>query len=224
MTPPAAIIFDCDGVLVDSEAIALEAELAALAQHGMQYDPIAYRRRFLGTAEAAFFAMLDEDAAARAITLPATFRSDLRRRIRDAFEERLNEVPGAARAIACVTQAKAVASSSSTAGLERKLKKTALWDAFAPHVYSADLVARGKPAPDIFLHAAAALGVAPSACVVVEDSVNGVIAARAAGMVPLGFVGGGHCDDGAADALRDAGAAAIFADWAEAERAFLGWR
>lgn len=224
MTPPAAIIFDCDGVLVDSEIIALEAELSLLAQHGVRFDPIAYRRRFLGTAQAAFFAMLAEDVAAQGRTLPPTFRDELKARVRAEIDARLAAVPGAAAAIAAVAQPKAVASSSTAAGLERKLKKTALWDAFAPHVYSADLVGHGKPAPDIFLHAAAALAIAPAACVALEDSVNGVLAARAAGMTAYGFIGGAHCDEAAGDALREAGAVDVLADWAEAETLFRQWR
>jgi len=224
MTPPAAIIFDCDGVLVDSETIALEVEMETLALHGMRYDPIVFRRRFLGMADAAFFAEIEADAHAQNITLPPSFRADLRTRVRAAFDDRLFEIAGAARAVAAVAQAKAVASSSSTAGLERKLKKTALWDAFAPHVYSADLVGHGKPAPDIFLHAAGALAAPPAGCIVLEDSVNGVLAARAAGMTAWGFIGGGHHDSGAADALRTAGAARILEDWAEAEVLFAAWR
>ena len=88
---------------------------------------------------------------------------------------------------------KAIASSSSREGLERKLKQTGLWEHFAPHVYSADHVVHAKPAPDLFLHAAAALDVAPAECLVLEDSVNGVIAARAGGHDGVGLSGRRPC-------------------------------
>ena len=91
-----------------------------------------------------------------------------------------------------------------------------LWDHFAPHVYSADHVAEAKPAPDLFLHAAAALGIAPADCLVIEDSVNGVLGARAAGMTVWGFLGGGHIHDGMGPRLAQAGAQRIVADWSEA--------
>ena len=92
------------------------------------------------------------------------------------------------------------------------LGQTDLWARFAPHVYSVVEVARGKPAPDLFLHAAARLGIAPARCLVVEDSVAGVQAAVAAGMTAFGFCGGGHCGSGHAQRLEAAGAVASFVD------------
>jgi beta-phosphoglucomutase-like phosphatase (HAD superfamily) len=89
------------------------------------------------------------------------------------------------------------------------LRHTGLDDLFGPHVYSADMVDRGKPAPDLFLHAAASMDVDPSACLVVEDSPNGVRAGVAAGMRVVGFAGAGHCLDGHADMLAAAGAATV---------------
>jgi beta-phosphoglucomutase-like phosphatase (HAD superfamily) len=103
-------------------------------------------------------------------------------------------------------------------GLERKLKRTGLWDHFAPHVYSADHVVDAKPAPDLFLHAAAALATAPADCLVLEDSVNGVIGAKAAGMTVWGFLGGGHATDALGDHLLAVGASRLVRDWAEAAR------
>jgi beta-phosphoglucomutase-like phosphatase (HAD superfamily) len=113
---------------------------------------------------------------------------------------------------------KAIASSGSVGGLERKLKRTGLWDYFAPHIYGAEHVANAKPAPDLFLHAAAALETAPADCVVLEDSVNGVIAARAAGMTVWGFLGGGHAHDGLGERLLGAGAERLVRDWPQAAR------
>jgi HAD superfamily hydrolase (TIGR01509 family) len=130
----------------------------------------------------------------------------------------LTEVPGATQAVAALKLPKAIASSGSLQGLERKLKQTRLWEHFVPHVYSADHVTHAKPAPDLFLHAAAALGVAPADCLVLEDSVNGVVAARAAGMTVWGFLGGGHAHDRLGARLIEAGAQRLVADWPEATR------
>lgn len=137
--------------------------------------------------------------------------------------DKLVAISGVADAIAALTCAKAVASSSSTRGLGVKLRKTALWALFDPHVYSTELVTNGKPAPDLFLHAANALNVAPARCLVIEDSVNGVRAGRAAGMEVWGFVGGGHCGPGAAARLRDAGAHDVMGNWADAAARFRGF-
>jgi beta-phosphoglucomutase-like phosphatase (HAD superfamily) len=114
---------------------------------------------------------------------------------------------------------KAVASSSTRDALGEKLRLTQMWELFAPHVYSADHVVHAKPAPDLFLHAADALRVAPAACLVLEDSTNGVAAARAAGMRVWGFTGGGHMDDTSGARLLSAGAERLIANWPEAATA-----
>jgi beta-phosphoglucomutase-like phosphatase (HAD superfamily) len=111
-----------------------------------------------------------------------------------------------------------VASSSTKEGLERKLRQVGLWSHFEPHVYSADHVANAKPAPDLFLHAAEKLGVRPDECLVLEDSVNGVVAGRAAGMRVWGFLGGGHVHDRLGERLIAAGAERLVKDWPEAAR------
>ena len=107
-----------------------------------------------------------------------------------------------------------VASSSSPNMLEHLLRQTRLWDRFAPNVFSAAEVKRGKPAPDLFLLAAARMGVAPARCIVVEDSLAGIAAASAAAMTPIGFAGGCHCGPDQADKLRRAGAVTVFTSMA----------
>jgi HAD superfamily hydrolase (TIGR01509 family) len=136
------------------------------------------------------------------------------------METELQAVPGALDAILAVTRPKAVASSSNAPQLEAKLKRTALWDHVQPHVYSADHVTHAKPAPDLFLYAAAQLGIAPRGCLVIEDSVNGVKAARAAGMRVWGFLGGRHMDAQAGARLLDAGAERNIANWKQFSVAF----
>ncbi len=206
-------------MLVDSEVLALEVELAILREQGLTFDRTDYINRFMGLSYEAFHRVMDEEAVTR-IGRPVSdqIREDLATRLRQTMIARLTEVSGATGAVASVTLPKAVASSSTKEGLERKLRQVGLWDQFAPHVYSAEHVTHAKPAPDLFLHAAEALGIAPADCLVIEDSVNGVLAARAAGMRCWGFVGGGHAHDGLAPRLTGAGAERIVADWAQAAR------
>lgn len=202
---------------MDSEKLALEVELEVLAELGLTFERADYVNRFMGLSTDAFHRALDADAQAQ---LGRSIAQEVRgsERLRQVMIAHLTEVPGATAAVTALRLPKAIASSGSRQGLERKLKQVGLWDHFAPHVYSADHVAEAKPAPDLFLHAAAALGVAPADCLVIEDSVNGVLGARAAGMTVWGFLGGGHAHDGMGPRLADAGAERIVADWPEAAR------
>jgi HAD superfamily hydrolase (TIGR01509 family) len=213
-----AILFDCDGVLVDSEVLSLKIELAALSEIGLDYSCDTFIDRYMGMSGDDFIRALDEDCRQRlGHALPSGFREHCHARYRAALSEgELHAVPGAASAIQKVGQRKAVASSSGTDGLKLKLTLTGLWDAFAPHVYSADLVRRGKPAPDLFLHVAEELKVAPEHCLVIEDSVNGVCAARAASMQVWGFLGGGHMGESRGPYLTRAGAGKLLSDWSQA--------
>lgn len=207
-----AVIFDCDGVLVDSEIIALRVALESLAEIGLVYDRDDYAERFLGHTAADHRRGLDDDhAKAFGRPLPEGFADALSARMWAAMADDVRAVPGAAEAVRALDVPKAVASGSHPARLEDKLRRTGLFDAFAPHVYSAQTVPRGKPAPDIYLHAAARMNVPPARCVAVEDSVNGVISARTAGMDVIGFTGGGHCTPRHAGLLRAAGAADVAA-------------
>jgi HAD superfamily hydrolase (TIGR01509 family) len=217
----SAILFDCDGVLVDSEILAVEVETAMLAQAGLIYDEAEFRARFMGMSDAAFFAALEADSLAQlGRSLPGNFRQECHDRLGREVRARLTEVTGAREAIADLTKAKAVASSSRTEHLRVKLGMTGMWEHFAPHIYSADHVVHAKPAPDLFLFAASQLRVSPASCLVIEDSVNGVKGALAAGMRVWGFAGGGHMDAASAARLSAAGAERIVGDWREASRLF----
>lgn len=222
MAPFDAVIFDCDGVLVDSESLALEVELEILAGEGLTYDRADFVRRFMGTADSHFHQLLDADSQER---LGRPLRTDFVEMAHKARQvicrERLGEVPGARAAIAGLVVPKAVASSSRPAFLREKLTLGGLIDLFEPHIYSTELVARGKPHPDIFLYAAEKLQAAePARCLVIEDSVNGVRSGLAAGMEVWGFIGGGHCDAALGDQLLAEGAHALVRDWDEASRRF----
>ena len=213
------VIFDCDGVLVDSEVLALEVELAILAEQGLSFEREDYVTRFMGLSYQAFHDVIDAEAQKRlGRSISDNIRGELATRLRQTMIARLTEVPGAVTAVASTRLLKAVASSSTKEGLERKLKQVGLWAHFAPHVYSADHVVNAKPAPDLFLHAAEKLGVPPAQCLVLEDSVNGVTAARAAGMAVWGFLGGGHGHGRLGERLTAAGAKRLVQDWPEAGR------
>ena len=208
-----AVIFDCDGVLVDSEVTGLRVILACLAEIGLPYDRHDYIERFLGTTWPDFYISLDIDHRARlGAPLPADFPAVVSARFAaDAAADSL-AIAGVHDLVAAIHLPKAIASGSTPADLDRKLRRVGLFEVFAPHIYSAQIVAKGKPSPDIYLHAAAQLGIDPAVCVAVEDSVNGVRSAIAAGMTAIGFVGGGHCSPGLTAKLRDAGATEVADD------------
>ena len=219
----SAVIFDCDGVLVDSEVLALEVELAMLAEQGLSFEREDYVTRFMGLSHDAFHDAIDKEAQARiGRSVSDRIRDELAARLRQTMIARLTEVRGAGAAVAGVPLLKAIASSSTKEGLERKLRQVGLWSYFEPHVYSADHVTHAKPAPDLFLHAAERLGVRPDQCLVLEDSVNGVVAGRAAGMRVWGFLGGGHVHARLGTRLMAEGAERLVQDWPEAARLLAG--
>ncbi len=216
-----AIIFDCDGVLVDSEVLAIKGERAALETLGLLYSPEDYVKKFVGLHDRSFFDVLRTDyRKAHGRDAPHDFEDFIlegRRRERHL----LTPITGADAAIKKARDhagAVGVASSSRAHFLQSKLERTGLFDLAGPHIYSAYLVANGKPAPDVFLYAAERIGAAPERCLVLEDSENGVKAGVAAGMTVWGFLGGGHIFDGHGERLREAGAASLvesFAAFAE---------
>jgi len=216
-----AVIFDCDGVLVDSEILAVEVELALLAEAGLDYDGSDFKARFLGMHDVAFMEALDADSRSRlGRPLRPDFMEVVHRDRSAAVRARLKPVAGAFEAVTAFRGARAVASSSRAHFLRHKLELAGLWELFDPHAYSADLVAHGKPVPDIFLHAAEAIGIAPERCLVIEDSPNGVRAGVAAGMTVWGFTGGAHCDPGHDHGLVAAGAVRCFANWLSVAKAY----
>jgi HAD superfamily hydrolase (TIGR01509 family) len=203
----SAVIFDCDGVLVNSEEIYQRVEKQCLDEVGLKFDRDAYDDRFLGVTGEAYFAGLNDDHVEQfGRDLPSGFIERLLALTTAELGRSLTAHDGVPATIAGVAVPKAVASSSSKERLDHKLRHVGIFDAFAPHVYSAEVVGRGKPAPDLYLYTAAKLGVGAAGCVAVEDSVNGVLSARAAGMGVVGYIGGRHCSPRQAAKLRSAGA------------------
>jgi HAD superfamily hydrolase (TIGR01509 family) len=205
---PDLVIFDCDGVLIDSEALSLPVEAAVLAEHGFAISVEEIRERYIGHSLASMFADLEKRFGR---DMPEGFETMLRQRIETLFEAELAAMDGVATLVDALDCGKCVASSSLPARLKHTLSLVGLYEKFAPHIFSSSQVARSKPAPDLFLFAAERMGVAPPRCLVIEDSVAGVQAARAAGMTVLGFCGGGHCGEGHGARLLREGASAVFA-------------
>lgn len=182
--PLALVIFDCDGVLVDSEPISLGLLSAMLHEIDMGLADLAMERLFMGRTMKEGLEALARHFGRPA---PATFPERFHARLFDVFRKELRPVPGIVDALDRIPTPTCVASSSDPARMRLSLEVAGLMPRFEGRLFSAVEVARGKPFPDIFLHAAGKMGVAPEECVVVEDSVSGVEAAVAAGMRVLGY-------------------------------------
>jgi HAD superfamily hydrolase (TIGR01509 family) len=193
---PELIIFDCDGVLVDSEEITDRILAAALTDLGLPISPIEARRRFLGPPLAQVVSDI-ESQLGRDLGLDWVGEFEARRA--EAFREELQPMPGAADVLAQIAKAGVAfcTASQATLGSTRlKLEVTGLAQFFSDAtLFSAEQVSRGKPWPDLFLHAAETIGVEPQRCAVVEDSPRGVAAAIAAGMRAFGLCSGGDVSD-----------------------------
>jgi HAD superfamily hydrolase (TIGR01509 family) len=185
--PFELVIFDCDGVLVDSERLSVRVDAAMLAKLGWPLSEEEVVERFLGRTDE-FMAAEIEAHLGR--SLPPGWEAELDPLYRQAFGAELAPVEGVVEALDRIRAAVCVASSGSHEKLRFTLGLTGLYERFEGRIFSSSEVAEGKPAPDLFLHAAEGLGAEPSACAVVEDSRVGVEAARAAGMHAFGYAGG----------------------------------
>jgi len=208
----ALIIFDCDGVLIDSEWIACEVFSEVLSQHGFVCTPDDIARLLLGMSTRSMLTIIEREYGR--VPGPEVMVA-VRHRLFDAFSERLQPMAGIRDLLRYLTVKYCVASSSDPERLRHSLGHVGLYDGFAPNIFSATMVANGKPAPDLFLYAAAEMGAASAHCVVIEDSVAGITAARAAGMTAIGFTGGQHCRPDHASKLSAAGAHRVIASYME---------
>ena len=184
---PQLVIFDCDGVLVDSERLAVKVVVQVLRDLGWELSEAEAIERFVGRSDADGQAMIEAKLGRK---LAPGWAELLEPRSRRVFEAELAPVPGVVEALDQITTPSCVASSAVHEQLRYTLGLTGLYERFAGRIFSAEDVARGKPAPDLFLHAADRMGVTSAACVVVEDSRPGVEAARAAGMRVLAYARG----------------------------------
>lgn len=189
MNAPELIIFDCDGVLIDSEVISARQLIAELKGYGVDMDMAFVSRHFLGRS---YPVVLREVRERWGVALPDRFEADYRTRLLAAFARDLTVMPGVRQAIAALQRPYCLATSSSPERMRQSLAITGLAPLFEGRAFTASDVAQGKPAPDLFLHAAARMGADPAACVVIEDSLNGIRAGLAAGMQVWHFTGGSH--------------------------------
>jgi HAD superfamily hydrolase (TIGR01509 family) len=180
---------------------------------GIEISPETLSRRFAGVADIEVYRTLERETG-RAI--PPGVAAQIDRRKAEVFEQRLEPMPGILDALKAVQDIpRCIASGTKVQGLKHMLGIVNLYGLFAPHIYSAEMVERGKPFPDLFLHAAAQMGHNPHNCWVIEDAVSGVRGGKAAGMRVLGFVGGSHCGPEDAERLKAAGAELVFSDMRE---------
>jgi len=192
------IIFDCDGVLIDSEVISTGTLLDALAAHNLDVDLGYVKKTYLGRS---FSVVKGDYLRLTGRELPDGFEADFLARLYAAYRGRLVAMAGVEELIRALPGEYCMATSS---GIERatlSLEVTGLLPLFEGRIFCASMVARGKPAPDLFLHAARAYGADPSRCLVIEDSEVGILAGRNAGMDVWHFRGGSHFNGGPAPAL-----------------------
>ena len=183
------VIFDCDGVLVDSEPLAMRILLETLAEAGVVLGTKEAYDAFLGKSLASVCEILSRD---HGVDIDAEALERMRARLYQAIRLELQPVSGIAGALEGLGKLACVASSSQPERIRLALEVTGLTDYFGDNIFSAAMVARGKPAPDLFLHAAREMRIDPRHCMVIEDSPAGVCAALEAGMRVLGFIGGSH--------------------------------
>jgi HAD superfamily hydrolase (TIGR01509 family) len=203
VTTTDLLIFDCDGVLIDSEPVASGLLADALQRSGITVSAAEVHRRFTGASEKECrricvdeFDLVDVDRVF----------SELQSRLFDEFSRSLRLMPGMAGLVRSLPHPKCVASNSTTERLRRSLGLFDLWAEFAPHIFSAEMVERPKPAPDLFELCARTFGVEPERCVVIDDSAHGIAGAVAAGMRAIGFIDPADPRDGRHAVLREAGA------------------
>lgn len=212
---PDLVIFDCDGVLIDSEAISAEVLVGLAAEAGVTFDRAHVAAHFLGRS---FPTVAQSIREGWGRPLPPGFEGEYRARLLNRFATELRPVPGAAEALRSCAVPFCVATSSSPERARASLEAAGLMP-LVPRLFTASEVARGKPAPDLFLHAAAEMGARPSRCLVIEDSAPGLLAARAAGMREAFFAGGGHLAGGRGGGFDMDPPALAFRTWAALARA-----
>ena len=217
------VIFDCNGVLVDSEPLATAIVSQEFMRAGFPLSPEVVARYFTGRRPADMFAEVERAAGRK---LPPNFAGAVASVILRRFRRELRAPHHAEYALSWLRGPKCVASSSSHEHIRVSLESTGLIRFFEPNLFSASDVRKGKPAPDLFLHVAGQLHMSPGKCIVVEDSAVGVAAGVAAGMTVIGFVGGSHAGGQLDTVLRSAGARTVISDLRALKTAIIdlrGW-
>ncbi len=202
------IIFDCDGVLIDSEILSARVDSEILGEIGYEISPEALAHRFAGLTTERIFELVGEEMG-RAVPEKVIRRAQIE--TDRMLKEEVLPIPGVQEMLDALDDPRCICSNSRAERLRISLTKAGLWDRFRPYVFSAQAVGagRGKPAPDVFLHAATIFETTPADAIVVEDSVAGVTGGVAAGMRVIGFTGASHTWPGHGEALMEAGALTV---------------
>jgi HAD superfamily hydrolase (TIGR01509 family) len=209
---PELVIFDCDGVLIDSEIVVCRLTAEEFTRLGYRVSTEEVIARFAGRPEREMIADVEADWGR---PVPEEFFTRIKAQVKHAYATELRIMPGIEDLLDRLRTGVCVASSAYPAKLRLGLETVGLYDRFAPNVVSASLVAQGKPAPDVFIYAAGWMRVPAADCLVIEDSIPGVRAARAAGMRVFGFTGGRHCGAGHRERLLAAGAEQVMGSFDE---------
>lgn len=214
MTQPELVIFDCDGVLVDSEIIAARIEAELLTAAGFEISAEEIAETYAGLTFKDIMLRIEERSQ---IPFQASLIDQAEVLVDRRLANEVRAVDGVHEAVAAVTAPRCICSNSRTERIEAMLARTRLKPFFEGRIFSSLETPTGqpKPAPDVFLHAARRMNADPAKTFVIEDSVHGVAGARAAGMRVIGFTGGAHTHPGHADVLTDAGAETVIRRWAE---------
>ncbi len=183
------VIFDCDGVLIDSEIISAQMLIDELARLGVEIDLAYVSKYFLGRS---YPTVMEQIRREFGLDLPPAFEEQYRNRLLKAFEADLRIMPHVREVLDALRLPFCIATSSSPRRAQRSLEIVGLAHLIGPSLFTSTMVAQGKPSPDLFLLAARAFGVPPARCLVIEDSLNGIRAGLAAGMTVWRFVGGTH--------------------------------
>ena len=202
------IIFDCDGVLVDSEVVGNQVYADYLTAHGYPHSAQECNTKYLGMSDAHVLKLFKDGGR----SLPETFVSDINNITDEELSKSLEPIQGVETILKSIDMPYCVASSGTPTKIQNSLTKTGLIKYFDGNLFSFDQVENGKPAPDLFLFAADQMGVEPARTLVVEDSKAGVMAGVSAGMTVVGFAGGSHILMGHAESLLDLGAHHILTD------------
>ena len=202
------LVFDCDGVLVDSEIIAAAVDAEYLGEAGYEITPAEVNRRFAGMTSREIAAIVEEEMGR---PLPDKFFKEVRAETDIRLAAEVKPIPGVHEMLDRLDGPRCLCSNSGSARILISLKKTLLYDRFTPYIFSALEVGtfEPKPSPNVYLYALAQFRTAPRDAIVIEDSIPGVMAARAAGTRVIGFTGGSHTFSGHADLLTDAGAETV---------------
>lgn len=202
------IIFDCDGVLVDSEIIAAQVEAKLLTEAGYPIDAAGVAERFAGMSWKDMLLTIEKEAD---VPLQASLLDSTEKLLDEKLARSVKGIPGVTQAVARIDLPRCICSNSSSRRIKSMLTRAGIHELFAPHIFSAKSIEniQTKPAPDIFLHAAKSMDADPAQTVVLEDSVHGVEGALTAGMRVVGFTGASHTFPSHADRLTEAGAETV---------------